>query len=338
MTESPAPATGPDDPVPRPMGEPLPHEGDDGLYTQSWYPICMAADLTAGKAVGAEFLGGRVVAFRDRSGRPSVVSAYCVHLGADLSVGTVSEGMLRCRFHGWAYDGEGVCRRTGSGDPVPSGARLFRFPTAERFGVVWAFNGTEPIFRIPDLPCPEEEIRARRGRFGHLAMEPWMVSAHTLDLQHLSLPHGFDLKVPPADTVRHGGHRHGYDLVGSLPDGTTYDVRIDIHGPNLFLQTGLLNGRWYFWMTSPSLPAPGRTDSFFVYGVRKGESESEEAAERALQQVFEAQMQFYSDDSDIFDTIHFQPGLLTSRDSTLALFLDYMRTYPRANPAREFLS
>ncbi|WP_158226809.1 aromatic ring-hydroxylating oxygenase subunit alpha [Amycolatopsis vastitatis] len=322
----------------RPLGKHLPHEGDDGLYTQSWYPICMAEDLPPGTVVGAEFLGGRVVAFRDGEGRAAVVSAYCLHLGADLTVGSVTGGRLRCAFHGWTYDAEGLCRRTGSGDPVPEGARLFRFPTTEAFGVVWAFNGTEPFFEIPRLPCPETEIRAARGRFGHLAMEPWMVSAHTLDLQHLTLPHGFDLAVPPDDTVRRTAHSHGYDLIGSMPNGNAYDVRIDIHGPNLFLQTGLLDGRWYFWMTSPSLPAPGRTDSFFVYGVRKGDDESEEAAQEALQRVFAAQMEFYSDDSDIFDTIHFQPGLLTDRDGNLAVFLDYLRTYPRANPAREFLT
>jgi nitrite reductase/ring-hydroxylating ferredoxin subunit len=338
MTTSSVLSHGAEERMRRPVGEPVPHEGDDGLYTQSWYPICMAEDLTADRVVGAEFLGGRVVAFRDAAGHACVVSAYCLHLGADLRVGSVSGGMLRCAFHGWAYDGQGICRRTGSGDRVPPGAELFRFPTAEQFGVVWAFNGSEPIFEIPRLPYPDERIRSRRGRFGHLTMDPWMVSAHTLDLQHLSLPHGFEMKVPPDDTVSRTAHSHGYNLIGRIPNGHNYDVRIDIHGPNLFLQTGLLNGRWYFWMTSPSLPAPGRTDSFFVYGVCHEQGESEASAEEALQRVFAAQMEFYSDDSDIFNTIHFRPGLLTARDTTLAAFLDYLRSYPRANPAREFLT
>jgi nitrite reductase/ring-hydroxylating ferredoxin subunit len=337
LTTSSTERPGTEAPMPRPTAAPLPHEGADGLYTQSWYPICMADDLTADQVVGAEFLGGRVVAFRDIAQAPVVTSAYCLHLGADLSVGSVRDGMLRCAFHGWSYDGAGVCRRTGSGDAVPEGARLYRFPSTERFGVVWAFNGSNPIFEIPTLPFPEHELRTQRGRFGHLDMEPWMVSAHTLDLQHLSLPHGFDLAIPPERTVSSTAHSHGYNLIGSMPNGHAYDVRIDIHGPNLFLQTGLLDGRWYFWMTSPSLPAPGRTDSFYVYGVHKEPDESEESAKQAVEKVFHAQMEFYSDDSDIFDTIHFQPGLLTSKDATLADFLDYLRSYPRANPAREFL-
>ena len=42
----------------------------------------------------------------------------------------------------------------GPGDPPPPAARLFRFPTAERYGLIWAFNGEQPLFEIPGSACP----------------------------------------------------------------------------------------------------------------------------------------------------------------------------------------
>ncbi|WP_375540838.1 Rieske 2Fe-2S domain-containing protein, partial [Streptomyces sp. TRM64462] len=149
-------------PLTRPLGRPVPGEGEGGVFSQSWFPVCLSADLKPGSVVGAGFLGGRVVAFRGEGGGPArVVSAYCVHLGADLSVGEVVGEQLRCRFHGWRYGGDGRCAATGIGDPVPSRARLFRFPTVERYGIVWAFNGEEPLFDLPDLPHPEDELVVR---------------------------------------------------------------------------------------------------------------------------------------------------------------------------------
>lgn len=73
----------------RALGQQVPFEGENGLYTQSWFPICLSSDIPAGTVKGFPFLGGRVVAFRDESGVAQVTSAYCAHLGADLSLGKV---------------------------------------------------------------------------------------------------------------------------------------------------------------------------------------------------------------------------------------------------------
>ena len=61
-------------------------------YHQSWFPVALASDVPAGRPLGRDFLGTRVVIYRDATGRPVVQGAYCPHLGADLSVGEVVEG------------------------------------------------------------------------------------------------------------------------------------------------------------------------------------------------------------------------------------------------------
>jgi hypothetical protein len=37
------------------------------------------------------------------------------------------------------------------------------------------------------------------------------------------------------------------------------------------------------------------------------------------------------------NTIHYRPGHLTKVDKSLARFLNYVRTYPRAHPSADFI-
>ncbi|MEI6201808.1 MAG: Rieske (2Fe-2S) protein, partial [Enhydrobacter sp.] len=60
-------------------------------FHRSWYPVCLATALEPQAAIGRDFLGTRVVAWRDPSGKPVVQTAWCPHLGADLSLGKVVE-------------------------------------------------------------------------------------------------------------------------------------------------------------------------------------------------------------------------------------------------------
>ena len=74
--------------TPAQRGEPFEPQGHRG-FDQCWYPLALASELMAGEVLGREFLNGKVVLFRTQNGEPHVMSAYCRHLGADLSIGTV---------------------------------------------------------------------------------------------------------------------------------------------------------------------------------------------------------------------------------------------------------
>src|SRR5260370_398788 len=101
---------------------------------------------------GRDFPGRRVVIYRDATGRAVVQGAYCPHLGADLSVGEVVEGQVRCAYHHWKFDCAGTCVDIPAGDRIPPGARIPTYPSAEAWGLIWAFNGTAPTFPLPHLP------------------------------------------------------------------------------------------------------------------------------------------------------------------------------------------
>ena len=54
-------------------GAPLPNEGADGLFSESWFPPCLSDDVPRDSVKGFSFLDGRVVVFRDAGGRAQVL-------------------------------------------------------------------------------------------------------------------------------------------------------------------------------------------------------------------------------------------------------------------------
>ena len=77
----------------------------------------------------------------------------------------------------------GRCVSTGIGDPPPPGARLFAFPTREKYGVVFAFNGAEPLFELADLDVPSGDVAVRVDLLP-MSADPWTFCANVPDFQH----------------------------------------------------------------------------------------------------------------------------------------------------------
>ena len=155
-------------------------------YHQSWFPVALASEVPADRPVGQDFLGTRVVVYRDPAGRPVVQGAYCPHLGADLSVGQVVDGQIRCAYHHWRFDCAGTCVDIPAGDRIPKGARIPTYPTAEAWGLVWAFNGEAPTFPVPGIPGAEERELICEAHFrGTRAVDPWVSISNGVDFQHL---------------------------------------------------------------------------------------------------------------------------------------------------------
>jgi phenylpropionate dioxygenase-like ring-hydroxylating dioxygenase large terminal subunit len=319
------------------LSRPVPAEGEGGLFSQTWYPICLSGEVTVGSIVGKSFLGGRVVAFRDEDGIAQVLSAYCPHLGADLAVGCVVKNSVRCAFHHWQFDRDGICVRTGTGDPPPPGAVLFNYPTVERYGIVWAFNGTSPLFSLPDLVHPDEELEFKTLAYPEvLNVDPWVVYANTPDLQHLRVVHGFVFEEDTTDRIEWTDHSLRYQVRASVPTGDKIDFDVSVIGTNIFRQIGTLNGRWFAFILTSALPEPGKSSLFFSVATRK--SEGDEASRRAfLDGLLHFETGIVEEDLAILQSIRFKPGTMAKSDKALIRYFDYVRTFPRANPGAEFL-
>ncbi|MEV4740971.1 Rieske (2Fe-2S) protein [Streptomyces sp. NPDC049555] len=312
------------------MSRSVPGEGEDGTFSRNWYPLCLSDEVGPGTVRGVDLLGDRVVVFRGARGGPArVLSAYCAHVGADLSVGDVVGERLRCRYHRWQYDGSGRCAATGIGDPVPPGARLLRHPSAERHGIVWAFHGDKPLYDLPTLGHPDDDLVLRHTVLDEAPVDPWIVAAQTMDVQHFLLQHDFALdpaRGDPNDALTAGPYVMGYPLAFRTPDGSRLEVRVEIHGTNVFRQTGTLDGRWFCWLTSLRCVRPGVSRPYFVLGVRKGDEDLLERAAGVMTGML-------ADDAPVLLTMRFRIGRLTRSDRTLARYLHYVRRYPRGAPA-----
>ena len=327
----------------RPRGKPIPREGENGLFTESWFPICPSYELRQGEVVGRPFLDGRIIAFRGEDGVAQVLSAYCPHMGADLGVGTVIGNRVSCAFHKWEYDGGGVCRKTGIGDPPPKNARLFKFPCVEKFGLVWAFNGYEPWWQIPDFPLPESELAIDvKYDVPPLPVDPWIVCANTPDWQHIKIVHHVDFDSSDMfKRIKWTDHSMEYSFRGRMTDANDEEVdyNVGIFGTSMFHIHGTRNGQWFAILTAFGLPAPGVTQNYFSIGVPKGDGSAESNARIAFlhQALFLMGKKMVLEDRPILHTLKYTPGAMTKSDQALARFLDLIRGFPRSHHSSDFI-
>lgn len=319
---------------PRRIWRPVPAEGENGLFTQSWFAVAWSADIAPGQVIGRDFLDGRIVLFRGANGRAVAMSAYCPHVGADLACGEVVGDNLRCAFHHWEYDETGSCVKTGVGDKPPKGACLFVFPTIERFGIIFVFNGDKPLFDIPGLPIPDEELV-----FGspypvqELACDPWVFCANTPDMQHFKAVHKikFDHE-DPHDLYEWQEFGFKFRYAGFEQDGAPTDYQLGIRGTTIFYRYGTHGDFFRGSIVAFGLPRPGRLLAYSINAVRKGPKQKEHLD---LANFISART--LGEDKDIMNTIHYRPGHLTKGDKSLSRFLNYVRKYPRAHPSASFI-
>jgi phenylpropionate dioxygenase-like ring-hydroxylating dioxygenase large terminal subunit len=313
----------------------LPREGENGVFSQSWFPVMLAAELPPGSLRGCDFLDGRIILLRRGDGTVAAMSAYCPHAGADLSVGSVVDDHVRCAFHHWQYDEEGVCARTGIGDPPPRNARLFVFPVRERYGIIWVFNGETPLFELPDFPHPDSELAMANYHLREpFHCDPWVFAANTPDMQHLKVVHKIAFGVDdPHDLVK--WHEFGLEFSyagrhqGDVPIANTAGIR----GTSVFYRWGQYGDFWRGTITGFGLPRPGQHLVFGCNVVLAGP-----AAEERLEICRALSQRTVGEDKDILDTIHYRQGTLTKGDRTLAGFLNYLRRFPRAHPSGPFIN
>src|SRR5262245_21520613 len=105
-------------------------------FPTGWFAIAFSADLVSGAALTTRFCGQELVVFRDSSGRPAALDAYCPHLGAHLGKGTVCDEGIRCPFHGWLWSSQGRCLEMPYGGRISPGAKTRSWPVAEQDDVI----------------------------------------------------------------------------------------------------------------------------------------------------------------------------------------------------------
>jgi aminopyrrolnitrin oxygenase len=168
-------------------------------YPPAWY-LFGSARAVRTWPVSKDLLGRRLVAFRTASGQLAILDARCSHLRADLGKGCVVGETVQCPYHHWRFDVDGRCVAIPAVEAIPAFARQRSYPVAERHGLLFFFNGPQPLYPLPffDNLDPAEFIAARPYSL-ELHCPWWLVGANACDIPHFLGAH--DRRLAGALTV-----------------------------------------------------------------------------------------------------------------------------------------
>ncbi len=159
-------------------------------YPRGWYVISKSEDISRGEVNTLHYFGRDLVLFRGESGKASVFHKTCPHLGAHLGGGKVEGDCLRCPFHAWAFDGDGVCIDVPYAPKIPPKARAKTWPMREHNGLIFVWfcpKEEAPTWEPPVLE--EEGWTPNRHIRWVVRTHPQEVAENTVDCAHLGPVH-----------------------------------------------------------------------------------------------------------------------------------------------------
>jgi phenylpropionate dioxygenase-like ring-hydroxylating dioxygenase large terminal subunit len=155
------------------------------VHIQSWYFAMPSRALRRFEAKTLDALNRSIVFFRGNDYRVRALDARCPHLGADLGMGTVDHNAIRCPFHGWTFDGDGVC--------VGHKEVAVAYPVEERYGAIWFFNGPKALFELPEIELPVVTMLKEQL----VACHPHLIASNGLDVDHFNTLHSIAMLEKP---------------------------------------------------------------------------------------------------------------------------------------------
>ena len=239
-----------------------------------WYALACSADLAPGDVRPLYYFDEHLVLFRTEDGQAHVTAAFCPHLGAHLGYGGRVEGnAIICPFHGWRFDGDGVCVSVPYARAIPrraaNGPCLYSYPVQERNRMIWAWHHPRrlpPLFTLDDIPELTDPDWSEPTRFEWEVNTPIQESGeNAVDVAHFVTVHGAS-EMPEAK-ITLAGYRRETEVTALVPaideDGNIDPSRLDKMylvtsscGPGMSTQTFELGARTVMLATvTPITPA-----------------------------------------------------------------------------------
>ena len=124
------------------------------MINNQWYAITSSDCVRPGKLTGIRRFGKNLVLYRNRAGKLGCVTDICAHRGASLAKGCVSDGNIKCPFHGIEYDTSGKCvyipSEGRSSETDFSRFNLKSYETREIGGIIFVWYGDLTPSHEPD--------------------------------------------------------------------------------------------------------------------------------------------------------------------------------------------
>lgn len=174
-----------------------------------WFCIAYSDELAIGEVRNLHYFGRDMVLFRTESGRVGLSDPACPHLGAHLGYGgTVQGESIRCPFHHWQYDTNGVITDIPYASAIPPKWQgkpcLKTYPVCEKNEVIWAWyhpEGALPDHEVLALDEIDDPEWTERQRFiWTFDSCPQEIAENGVDTAHFKYVHGMEA-VPEGETT-----------------------------------------------------------------------------------------------------------------------------------------
>ncbi|MCO5785251.1 3-ketosteroid-9-alpha-hydroxylase [Pseudomonas sp. G11-1] len=123
-------------------------------YARGWHCFGLERDIKKGEIKSFDAFGSKIVAYRGEDNQIRVFNAFCPHMGADLSIGTVKGNNLECPFHSWQWGDGGACKHIPYADRIPPKARLKEWPTHIENELLFIWHDHEELPPIDNQKIP----------------------------------------------------------------------------------------------------------------------------------------------------------------------------------------
>jgi 3-ketosteroid 9alpha-monooxygenase subunit A len=162
-----------------------------------WFQVAWSDDLPVGAVRPAKYFGQDLVMYRGQSGRPVVMDAYCLHMGAHLGWGgRVCDDDIVCPFHEWKWSAEGHNVEVPYSDSGPYRRRIRTWPVLEQNGLVLVWhdpNGEAPTWQPPlveEFDSPDYySVWPNGAERDRVRLYPQFVMENMVDYAHLGSVH-----------------------------------------------------------------------------------------------------------------------------------------------------
>ena len=182
------------------------------LLRRFWQPVALANSVAKGKARPLRILGEDLTLYRGESGRPHLIAGRCAHRCTTLHTGWVRGEEIQCMYHGWRYDGTGLCTDIPAENRARSTpVKIAGYPVHEYGDVLFAYLGEGPV---PGFDLPRKDVLEQSDRAVFTQLQIWDCNwfqqvENSLDAVHVSFVHVWG-KV---GAFRRSGHRRYSEVV-----------------------------------------------------------------------------------------------------------------------------
>lgn len=238
-----------------------------------WFVVSYSDELSVRGVVPLHYFGVPLVLYRGADGRARVLDAHCPHLGAHLGHGGAVDGnAIRCPFHAWCFDGDGVCVEAPYARRLPR-AQVRSWPVCERNGMVLVYfhpRGEPPAWDVPALPeSTDAEWTPYERRRWRIRTDVREMVENAFDAGHFRYLHGLERLPEPQVEFDGPRFRLRARTLQPTPLGTI-DGALDIRSHGFGFGTARFTGLIETLLITTVTPVDAEhVDARFTFTVRR---------------------------------------------------------------------